>query len=134
MNKNYDVDVRFGTLKDYFELLQEKNKQYKNEQIKTFSGDFFTYSDKDTRYWSGYFTSRPFFKRLDRITEHYLRSAEITLSLSNLIEHKQGREINNLNSLYKKLLSARRNLGVFQHHDGITGTARHLVVMDYAKK
>jgi alpha-mannosidase II len=133
-DREMNVDIRWGTLRDYFELLVSSNRAT-DKQVKTFSGDFFTYADRNDHYWSGYYTSRPQNKRLDRILEHYLRSAEVLFSLANLHEAKpESSKRVNVNDLYKRLLTARRNLAIFQHHDGITGTSKTPVVYDYATK
>lgn len=95
------------------------------------TGDFFTYSDRDDHYWSGYYTSRPFYKRMDRILLYYIRSAEIILTLNYL---KNDLTTEKETGLEKMLQEARRSHSLFQHHDGITGTAKDLVVKDYAVK
>ena len=128
----FNMEVKFGTLKDYFEA--SKNRQ--KDDIKVISGDFFTYADRADHYWSGYFTSRPFYKHMDRTVQHYVRTADILFS-SWLWKHKsEGKKIEEFSGkgLYDLLIEARRHLSVFQHHDGVTGTAKNSVVVDYAKK
>ncbi|XP_061479767.1 alpha-mannosidase 2 [Rhineura floridana] len=134
----FHVKAQFGTLSDYFEALRKTSnldERNSNSVFPVLSGDFFTYADRDHHYWSGYFTSRPFYKRLDRILESYLRAAEILYSFA-LVQSKKTEKMKEFPSVdhYKLLTEARRNLGLFQHHDAITGTSKDWVVVDYGTR
>ncbi|VDM94119.1 unnamed protein product, partial [Onchocerca ochengi] len=67
----WNVNARFGTLDDYFRLVHERLDE-SSDKLPILSGDFFTYADRNDHYWSGYYTSRPFHKRFDRILQHYI--------------------------------------------------------------
>jgi alpha-mannosidase len=131
----YKAEVLFGTPKDYF---REITKRY--DQYPTLKGDFFVYSDIFSEgrpaYWSGYFTTRPFMKILDRELESSLRAAEIlyTIALNNARQKKLLPYVKILERDFEKLVRARRNLGLFQHHDAITGTSKSFVMRDYGLK
>ncbi|XP_064645074.1 alpha-mannosidase 2-like isoform X2 [Lineus longissimus] len=135
--KDWNVQIQFGTLTDYFNAIYERNKVQPGASVPdypTLSGDFFTYADRDDHYWSGYYTSRPFHKRLDRVLEGHLRGAEIIFTLAQSLARKVKNTGFPVARLMKALVSARRYLGLFQHHDGITGTAKDNVVVDYGNK
>lgn len=138
-NTTYNAEFRFGTPADYFKLVKERLKLLDIDP-KTLKGDFFVYSDIFTEgrpaYWSGYFTTRPFFKILSRELEHNLRSAEIlyTLSLNYMKMLGISASVKILERDFEKLSRARQNLALFQHHDAITGTSKGFVMHDYALK
>ncbi|XP_011948589.1 PREDICTED: alpha-mannosidase 2x isoform X7 [Cercocebus atys] len=82
-------------------------------------------------YWTGYYTSRPFYKSLDRVLEAHLRGAEVLYSLAAAHSRHSGLAGRYPLSDFTLLTEARRTLGLFQHHDAITGTAKEAVVVDY---
>ncbi|KAI4465181.1 alpha-mannosidase [Holotrichia oblita] len=131
----YKAEVVFGTPNDYFEEIQKRYDQYP-----TLKGDFFVYSDIFSEgrpaYWSGYYTTRPFMKILDRELENNLRAAEIvyTVALNQARQKGYFSYLKILERDYEKLVQARRNLGLFQHHDAITGTSKSFVMRDYGLK
>jgi len=127
-----------GTLSQYFKAVRGESFERTGDETKLFpslSGDFFTYADRDDHYWSGYFTSRPFWKSMDRILGHYLRGAEVAYSLAWAEMEYAGEDKKTaMDECMAKLLYARQMLGLFQHHDGVTGTAKDHVMLDYGAK
>ncbi|XP_053687178.1 alpha-mannosidase 2 [Sabethes cyaneus] len=117
-----NVEAKFATLQEYFDALRSSMEP---EKFPSLSGDFFTYADVNEDYWSGYYTSRPYHKRQDRILLNYIRTAEMLHAW-----HSWDAEAD----LDRRLEYARQQLSLFQHHDGITGTAQNHVVKDYANR
>ncbi|KAK9117011.1 hypothetical protein Sjap_015958 [Stephania japonica] len=143
-NPNLNAEAKFGTLEDYYQTLRDEAERINysrpgeigSGQIGGFpslSGDFFTYADRQQDYWSGYYVSRPFFKAVDRVLEQTLRAAEMMVAL--LLGYCQRPTCEKFPTSFSyKLTAARRNLALFQHHDGVTGTAKDHVVEDYGTR
>ena len=62
------------------------------------------------------------------------RGADILFSLAVSYSRKLGLANFPDTQLMRWLVSAHHNLGLFQHHDAITGTAKDFVVIDYGNK
>jgi alpha-mannosidase II len=99
------VKVSFSTLTRYFDSVRYT-------PVQRLQGSFFPYSDRVQDYWTGYFNSRIFYKGYDRLLESFIAAVESKCPTVDI--HLQ-----------------KRALGIFQHHDGITGTAKSAVVQDY---
>jgi alpha-mannosidase II len=65
----------------------------------------------------------------------FSRASEILFSLAHMKMLDDAKKSSfSVEKLFLELVQARRNLGIFQHHDGITGTAKDHVVDDYGNK
>lgn len=146
------AQMSFGTLDDYFSAIEkrqplvaaESEDASKTDSYPSLVGDFMPYADvyvkPEPQYWTGYYSTRPYFKALGRQTQHWLRVAEILYTLArNHVRQtphfgSESAVEKKLNQEYKILSEARQNLALFQHHDGITSTSKDYVMEDYAHR
>uniref|UniRef100_A0A8C4NBV9 Alpha-mannosidase n=1 Tax=Eptatretus burgeri TaxID=7764 RepID=A0A8C4NBV9_EPTBU len=139
INTHPELRVQFGTLSQYFAAMTKAagwsdGPGPRSGHFPVVSGDFFTYADRDDHYWSGFYTSRPFFKYLDRVLETRLRSAEVLFGLTLAHASHMGFIFELAKEDFSRLVQARQNLALFQHHDGLTGTGKDPVVNDYGSR
>lgn len=99
-----------------------------------FPGD--VYVSGKPAYWTGFYSSRPYWKRLHREVENELRAAEILFTFANAIARQSGSvpDIKALEYKYEQLASSRHDFSTFTHHDGITGTSRRWTMEDYGER
>ncbi|WKX91499.1 hypothetical protein Q1695_009939 [Nippostrongylus brasiliensis] len=121
INQRKDMEISFGTITDFFEQMESWYKTNK-KQLHTLSGDFFPYES-----WTGYFSTRPFFKAQERRLHRLLRAAD-------LLSAQAGRNLPDKTIVSQNLQQARRALLLFQHHDAITGTSKKSVMQDYSQQ
>lgn len=92
--------------------------------------DSFPYAQKQNKYWSGFYTTRPQLKKLLRTTSSRFHSS---LAQSS----PQVLKANNLeyaNYVVEQQQLIMEKLGTLQHHDSITGTGVKAVAEDYYVK
>jgi alpha-mannosidase len=105
-----------------------KNTSEAVAKLSVKTDDFFPYSDCEHCFWTGYFTSRAGFKRLERVASSFLlgaRQIESMLDYTGKLDPVQCQES------FHELEDAS---GVSQHHDGVSGTAKQHVANDYSKR
>lgn len=89
--------------------------------------DFFPYSDASHTFWTGYFTSRPTLKYLERISSSLLTMMK-PLSSYFALKNKHA-----FKSVKEMVFSLTAGVGLVNHHDAITGTSKQHVAYDYFK-
>ncbi|CAL5369072.1 unnamed protein product [Camellia sinensis] len=176
VNKDGRINVLYSTPSLYTDA---KNAENGSWPLKT--DDYFPYADDTNAYWTGFFTSRPAFKRYIRmLSGYYLRASIFTPQMNLLslyayeLKYILVLELVNMKSSTKtkisiwhlkcqlwpldmsredrghaarqlEFLAGRRSagpntyslgdaLGIAQHHDAVSGTAKQHTTNDYEKR
>ncbi|KAL0343088.1 UNVERIFIED_CONTAM: putative alpha-mannosidase [Sesamum angustifolium] len=118
VNKDGRINALYSTPSIYTDA-----KYAANETWPLKLDDYFPYADSPNAYWTGFYTSRPAFKRYIRLLSGYYLAAR-------QLEYLMGRRSTS-NANTDGLGNA---LGIAQHHDAVTGTAKQHTTNDYAKR
>ncbi|KAK6035960.1 alpha mannosidase, middle domain protein [Cooperia oncophora] len=118
-NATHGLHVFYSTPSCYVKGLTELS----TTRLPTKDDDFFPYASSNISFWSGYFTSRPTFKRMVREASALLQLCKQLDALADL-----GPEDDADVEIMSKASA------LMQHHDAITGTAKENVTRDYEKR
>lgn len=130
------VNVSYATPQSYtnarFDVLRRQTREDdRSEVMDTMrplhvkEGDFFPYADGPHMYWTGFYASRPAFKRVVRLASGLLTA--LNQAAATLATH------NHTNAFVVSLGPLRQAVAQSQHHDAVTGTAKQHVSFDYTK-
>ena len=107
----WGVHAQYGTPSEYLGAVKASATASGTKfPVKSNGTDFFPYND-----WTGYYTSRSNLKGHSQRSVSTLMAAEALFAL-------RGNLSSSPSSLWTALETARRNNGIVQHHDAITGT------------
>jgi len=113
---SHNVKLVYSTPSCYTKAVNDRGLSYAGK-----SDDFFPYASDPHAYWTGYFTSRPSLKGMIRRANNILQACKQMDALTDRDWLQEG-DVDVL----------RKAVGVLQHHDAITGTAKQAVTDDYA--
>lgn len=131
-----DINMFYSTPSCYAYSVHLHTKAKSIELPEKFD-DFIPYDSTPTKWWSGYFTSRPSVKLVERQVADLLHLSRL-ISLHSLIANSKGssfnwpREVKNHEN--QCLMPLWEILGDLQHHDAVTGTEQQHVADDYVRR
>jgi Alpha mannosidase middle domain len=143
INIFYSSPEYYTQMKHSETKFDEDSKQSAHSSLKTGSiewttksDDFFPYSDCPHCFWTGYFTSRQAFKRLERVSSAFLLAARQIESfpMKDGTSSSSSMHCESGYNCDQPLYELEDALGVAQHHDAVSGTAKQHVSNDYSKR
>ncbi|XP_067008681.2 lysosomal alpha-mannosidase [Anabrus simplex] len=109
------VRLLYSTPSCYLKAVHEASVTWSTK-----NDDFFPYANDINSYWTGFYSSRPSSKYMERLANNYLQVCKQLHALGGLGDRDQV-----------DMDVLREAMGVMQHHDAITGTERQAVADDY---
>lgn len=93
--------------------------------------DLFPYQDQPASYWTGYFSSRAGAKSQVRLGSSQLHASNVYYAAAMLDQSVNEDFVQNSLLANDKMLD---ELGIYQHHDAVSGTAKQAVADDYTNR
>lgn len=129
-----DINIFYSTPSCY-QLAVYQDTKTRSIRLPEKYSDFLPYDHMDSVWWSGYFSSRPSVKLIEREVVDLLQVTRL-ISLYNLIKpgsaKKWSEDVKNHES--RCLLPLWEIHGDLQHHDAVTGTEKQHVANDYIRR
>lgn len=125
MNEHHSdkFHFRYSTPGDYVDAVAKHNVTWPTK-----SDDMFPYSDGPDAYWTGYYSSRPNRKEYIRRGSHNLH-ASAQLYSEKLLDQTVDKQSES--DILESFWGMMDVMGVLQHHDAVSGTAKEAVANDY---
>lgn len=128
MNEHYGDEYffRYSTPSDYVDAVAALNHTWPTKY-----DDMFPYSDVPAGFWTGYFSSRANDKQYARRISHEFH-ASAQLYTGKMLD--QNMDYFTEDKMLKAKEDMMNNIGIMQHHDAVSGTAKQRVADDYAHR
>mmetsp|Transcript_26067 Transcript_26067/g.85678 ORF Transcript_26067/g.85678 Transcript_26067/m.85678 type:complete len:990 (+) Transcript_26067:4-2973(+) len=121
VNADGRLNAFYSTPATYFAAKRAALEQL-GPQVELKTDDLFPYGDGPHSLWTGYFTSRPSYKGLVSYASAYMQAArQLAVAVPSALDK----------GTLRPLAEA---LGVAQHHDSVSGTAKQAVSDDYTQR
>jgi lysosomal alpha-mannosidase len=125
-HNKFNMKVMMSTPGRYVDALKATNTVWP-----VYYNDMFPYSDEKNDYWSGYFSSRPSSKVQVKQGSANLHAANLIFAQQVLNPATPDEEVTQILAASQRMLDA---MGLFQHHDAVTGTDAEFVAKDYQRR
>ena len=114
---------KYATPSDYVDAINELDHTWPSK-----SDDLFPYGDVGDSWWVGYFSSRPNAKSYVRAGSHLLHASSQLASVAMNDPENSPETIAKYKAANDNMMN---QMGVYQHHDAVSGTAKQAVANDY---